>query len=110
MTFTATWYCTEELEPAWSVPGWDGWRVHVEGDAPLGVDIRFAIPEGRMGEMTLATPPTGPSTPSVRLRRAGGHPHHRGPAADHPGPERLIHVPPCAGAGGLRYNLPRPRQ
>jgi len=48
MTFTATWYCTEALEPAWTVPGWDGWRVHVDGDAPLDVDIRFAIPEGEM--------------------------------------------------------------
>jgi hypothetical protein len=52
LSFTATWYCTEDLEPAWTVPGWDGWRVHVEGDAPLDVDIRFAIPAGRMGEMT----------------------------------------------------------
>jgi 2,4-diaminopentanoate dehydrogenase len=52
MTFTATWYCSEDLEPAWPVPGWDGWRVHVDGDAPLDVDIRFAIPAGQMGEMT----------------------------------------------------------
>ena len=52
VTFTATWYCTEHTEPAWTVPGWDGWRVHVEGDAPLDVDIRFTIPEGKMGEMT----------------------------------------------------------
>jgi 4-hydroxy-tetrahydrodipicolinate reductase len=52
MTFTATWYCTEDLDPAWTVPGWDGWQVRVDGDAPLDVDIRFAIPAGRMGEMT----------------------------------------------------------
>jgi hypothetical protein len=52
VTFTATWYCTEHLEPAWTVPGWDGWKVHVDGDAPVDIDIRFAIPEGRMGEMT----------------------------------------------------------
>ena len=52
VTFTATWYCTEHLEPAWTVPGWDGWRVHVDGDAPLDVDIRFAIPRGQLGEMT----------------------------------------------------------
>jgi 4-hydroxy-tetrahydrodipicolinate reductase len=52
VTFTATWYCTEHLEPAWTVPGWDGWKVHVEGDAPVDVDIRFTIPEGKMGEMT----------------------------------------------------------
>ena len=52
MTMTATWYCTEDLDPEWTVPGWDGWTVHVEGDAPLDVDIRFAIPAERMGEMT----------------------------------------------------------
>jgi 4-hydroxy-tetrahydrodipicolinate reductase len=52
VTFTATWYCTEHLEPAWTVPGWDGWKVHVDGDAPVDVDIRFTIPEGKMGEMT----------------------------------------------------------
>jgi 2,4-diaminopentanoate dehydrogenase len=52
MTFTATWYCTEELDPAWTVPGWNGWRVDVAGDAPLGVDVRFTIPEGQAGEMT----------------------------------------------------------
>jgi len=51
MTFTATWYCTEALDPAWHVRG-DGWHVQVDGDAPLDIDIRFAIPDGRMGEMT----------------------------------------------------------
>jgi hypothetical protein len=52
MTFSATWYCSEDLDPAWTVPGWDGWKIHVDGDAPLDVDIRFAIPADRMGEMT----------------------------------------------------------
>ena len=52
MTFCATWYCTEDLDPAWTVPGWDGWKIHLDGDAPLDVDIRFAIPVERMGEMT----------------------------------------------------------
>jgi 4-hydroxy-tetrahydrodipicolinate reductase len=51
LSFTATWYCTEALDPAWAVRG-DGWHVLVDGDAPLDVDIRFAIPVGRMGEMT----------------------------------------------------------
>jgi 4-hydroxy-tetrahydrodipicolinate reductase len=52
ITFIANWYCTENLEPAWTVPGWDGWKMALEGDCPLEVDIRFTIPEGRMGEMT----------------------------------------------------------
>jgi 4-hydroxy-tetrahydrodipicolinate reductase len=51
MNFTATWYCTEALDPAWSVRG-DGWHVQVDGDAPLDIDIRFAIPTERMSEMT----------------------------------------------------------
>src|SRR5262249_38142158 len=52
ITWIANWYCTENLEPAWNVPGWDGWTVRLDGDCPLGVDIRFTIPEGKMGEMT----------------------------------------------------------
>jgi hypothetical protein len=54
MTFTASWCCSQVLEPAWELrgAGWNGWNVQVDGDAPLDVDIRFKIPEGRMGEMT----------------------------------------------------------
>ena len=54
MTFTASWCCSQELDPAWELrgAGWNGWNVQVDGDAPLDVDIRFKIPEGRMGEMT----------------------------------------------------------
>jgi len=54
MTFTASWCCAQVLEPAWELrgAGWNGWNVQVDGDAPLDVDIRFKIPEGRMGEMT----------------------------------------------------------
>jgi 2,4-diaminopentanoate dehydrogenase len=49
--FIATWYCSADLDPAWEVRG-NGWRVQVDGDAPLDIDINFAIPEGRAGEMT----------------------------------------------------------
>jgi 4-hydroxy-tetrahydrodipicolinate reductase len=49
--FIATWYCSADLEPAWEVRG-NGWRVQVDGDAPLDIDIKFAIPEGLAGEMT----------------------------------------------------------
>ena len=54
MTFTASWVCSQVLEPAWELrgAGWNGWNVQVDGDAPVDVDIRFKIPEGRMGEMT----------------------------------------------------------
>jgi 2,4-diaminopentanoate dehydrogenase len=51
LRFIATWYCTAALDPAWTVRG-NGWHVVLDGDAPLEVGIRFAIPEGRAGEMT----------------------------------------------------------
>jgi 4-hydroxy-tetrahydrodipicolinate reductase len=51
LTFTATWYAAVALDPAWTVRA-TGWHVHVDGDAPLDVDIRFAYPAERAGEMT----------------------------------------------------------
>jgi hypothetical protein len=47
LRFRATWYCTTDFEPAWDVrPG--GWHVSVDGDAPLDVDIRLAVPLDRL--------------------------------------------------------------
>jgi hypothetical protein len=51
LTFTATWYCTDALDPAWPVRA-TGWHVQVDGDAPLDVDLRFTYPAERAGEMT----------------------------------------------------------
>ncbi|WP_405959593.1 dihydrodipicolinate reductase [Streptomyces sp. NBC_00024] len=41
MVIRPTWYVTRDLEPAWEVRD-SGWRVVVEGDAPLAIDIRVA--------------------------------------------------------------------
>jgi 4-hydroxy-tetrahydrodipicolinate reductase len=41
--FTANWYCTEDVEPAWDLRE-TGWRVQVVGDAPFDVSIRFPVP------------------------------------------------------------------
>jgi 4-hydroxy-tetrahydrodipicolinate reductase len=49
--FIATWYVANDLDPQWELRG-NGWNVTVDGDAPLDVDIRFAIPDGMAGEMT----------------------------------------------------------
>ncbi len=49
LVFRANWYCTTDLEPAWDLRA-TGWRVRVDGDAPLDVDIRFDVPLERMGE------------------------------------------------------------
>jgi 2,4-diaminopentanoate dehydrogenase len=51
LTFIASWYCTDVLDPAWTL-GATGWQVHVDGDAPLEVGLRFAYPAERAGEMT----------------------------------------------------------
>ena len=42
VSFRATWYCTDALEPAWSL-GATGWRVTVDGDTPMTIDIGFPI-------------------------------------------------------------------
>jgi 2,4-diaminopentanoate dehydrogenase len=43
MSFSATWYLTTEIEPPWELRE-TGWRVLVEGDTPLDVEIRFPVP------------------------------------------------------------------
>jgi 4-hydroxy-tetrahydrodipicolinate reductase len=48
LSFEANWYCTTELEPAWDL-GPTGWRLTVAGDAPLNVEMRFAVPLEDMG-------------------------------------------------------------
>ena len=52
LRFRATWYCTEEFDQDWEVLP-TGWRVSVEGDAPLEVDIKFPI---RLEDMASTTP------------------------------------------------------
>ncbi len=51
--FTANWYCTEDLEPAWDLLA-TGWRVRVRGDAPLDVSLAFPVPLEEMGATTPA--------------------------------------------------------
>jgi 4-hydroxy-tetrahydrodipicolinate reductase len=49
MKFQATWYCTAELDPAWEVHR-TGWRIVVDGDAPLAVDLPFPFPLEEMAQ------------------------------------------------------------
>lgn len=51
LRFRANWYCTTELDPAWDLLA-TGWRVAVDGDAPLEVDLRFPVPIERMGAVS----------------------------------------------------------
>ncbi len=52
LRFRSTWYCGADLEPAWDVKP-TGWRVTVDGDAPLAVDLPF--PFG-LDEMAARSP------------------------------------------------------
>jgi 4-hydroxy-tetrahydrodipicolinate reductase len=49
LEFRATWYVTDQLEPAWSVSP-TGWRITVDGDAPLAVDMPFPFGLEEMAE------------------------------------------------------------
>jgi 2,4-diaminopentanoate dehydrogenase len=49
VSFMATWYCTTELNSVWDLRA-TGWRLFVDGDAPMDVEIRFAVPLADMGE------------------------------------------------------------
>lgn len=51
LSFTANWYLTKEIDADWDL-GHTGWRVVVDGDCPLDVELRFAIPLERMAETT----------------------------------------------------------
>lgn len=42
ISFTAYWYVTDKLDQAWDLRG-DGWRVEIDGDAPLDLSLRFTV-------------------------------------------------------------------
>jgi hypothetical protein len=44
LEFSRTMYVTKDLDPDWKV-GDTGWRVTIEGDAPMYIDIAFPSPE-----------------------------------------------------------------
>lgn len=51
LVFRATWYCSDSLAPAWPL-GPTGWRISVDGDAPLKVDLAFPIEPDRLAAVT----------------------------------------------------------
>jgi 2,4-diaminopentanoate dehydrogenase len=51
--FSANWYCTDDLEPAWDLLA-TGWRVRVRGDAAFDVEISFPIALEDLGSYTPA--------------------------------------------------------
>ncbi|HTR68889.1 MAG TPA: dihydrodipicolinate reductase [Mycobacteriales bacterium] len=51
--FTANWYCSTDLDPAWDLLP-TGWRVKVRGDAAMDVTIEFPVAVEDLGEFTPA--------------------------------------------------------
>jgi 4-hydroxy-tetrahydrodipicolinate reductase len=51
LVFQATWYCSTELDEDWEL-GDTGWRVTVEGDAPLKIDIAFPVDLDHLASVT----------------------------------------------------------
>jgi 4-hydroxy-tetrahydrodipicolinate reductase len=51
VVFQATWYCTDALDHDWDL-GDTGWRVTIDGDAPLKIDIGFRTPVDQLASVT----------------------------------------------------------
>jgi len=51
LVFRATWYCTDSLAPVWPL-GATGWRIRVDGDAPLSIEMPFPIEPDRLAAVT----------------------------------------------------------
>ena len=51
--FRDTWFCTTDLDPAWEVRE-TGRHVSLDGDAPLEVTLRMAVPLDRMAAVSPA--------------------------------------------------------
>ena len=48
--FRSNWYLTADLDPAWDVSLGTGWRITVDGDAPLVVDMPFPFGTDEMAD------------------------------------------------------------
>ena len=51
ISFSATWYCSTELDAAWDLRP-SGWRVTVDGDCPLDMELRLSVPLEQMATTT----------------------------------------------------------
>jgi 4-hydroxy-tetrahydrodipicolinate reductase len=72
LVFQATWYCSTEHDHDWEL-GETGWRVTVEGDAPLKIDIAFPIDLDHLASVTpgLTAHPAVNAVVPVCAARAG---------------------------------------
>jgi hypothetical protein len=74
LSFTATWYCSADLNESWDLRP-TGWHIDVMGDTPLDVDLRMPVPLERMAAVSPgytahravnAVPAVCAATPGIR--------------------------------------------
>ncbi|MEU6644439.1 hypothetical protein ABZ863_18045 [Saccharomonospora sp. NPDC046836] len=53
LSFTATWYVTTDIDRDWDLRE-TGWRVSVDGDAAMDIDVRFPVPLERFASVSPA--------------------------------------------------------
>jgi 2,4-diaminopentanoate dehydrogenase len=51
MSFSANWYCSTEIDADWDLRP-TGWRLEVEGDTPLEIEIRCPVPAERWAQVS----------------------------------------------------------
>jgi 2,4-diaminopentanoate dehydrogenase len=51
ISFSVNWFVTTEIDKDWELRG-DGWRVQLDGDAPLDMDLRFTVAPERKAATT----------------------------------------------------------
>ena len=51
MRFSVNWYCTEDVDPDWDLRP-TGWRVRMQGDVPMDVELAFQVPLEEMGAVS----------------------------------------------------------
>ncbi len=51
MQFRANWYCTKDVQADWDLRD-IGWRIQVDGDAPLDISIANPVPRERLSDVT----------------------------------------------------------
>ncbi|MFC8046108.1 dihydrodipicolinate reductase [Nocardia sp. NPDC057353] len=51
LEYRSTWYCTAELEPAWTVRE-TGWHVAVEGETPVELSLRYPVEPERLAAIS----------------------------------------------------------
>lgn len=51
LSMSATWYCADDIDADWELLP-DGWKIRLQGDAPLELSLRFTTPPEQKAAVT----------------------------------------------------------